>query len=697
MLASPGHSPRHLPPLPELPNDALQEDPSSSLALLTSTTQPVIDALIPRPQKAGFIAPPPPKRAKKQPVVLEEDEFVAGIERIVERDFFPDIPRLQSKLEWMEAVRSGDPEQMRLAQANIAQRRALMAATARSKQRGSRPDSGANQPSSSRGAPSFTPSVLASPATGSIRVPGGDISVPPSPAGSVGVAPSEASLDRWELGSELGGDAEERRMWRMKLREVEAAMKERRDEGEGEREGVDLRVGLDTYLRKYTSEDNASFSAIQEKERKRRELKSVPLLMPPGTEAAVDAAVKTRQAITEGGDKGKGLVALAAPDRTGVSKAGESEGGRGVEETDGFGTTGQPVNTLKQWAYTARNSLMFSSAARPAAPFTAEERQQRSMGPPKEVRARNTRFHTGKGGSSSASEAGQSDASEAAAAAAAAAVAQMYGAALPGGTPLPYYDPRGAADSKYDLDDMRRTPVPAGGNLPVGGGVGGGEEEDGGGVGGAVGMDGRVYSYVATPSPRPGVDASPFMTWGDIASTPMRLDADDEDLRLTAAHASGPQFQMPARGTRDEAAHSMARTAGKSLRRRQEMKGVGSSAGKGTPGGGVFSPGLRSGGLTPGSVRGGGTPGVGIAGVGRSGGVDASPRGASLSAAAQRLVSKALKKTREAVDTGLRASYAASPSHAPSPSPVRRGGSGGTPSVKGGQPSPSPLASRKGR
>lgn len=57
-------------------------------------------------------------------VVLDEDEWTDAIEAIIERDFFPEIPKAQSKLEWIEAVRSGDPARIRQAQRNVAQRRA---------------------------------------------------------------------------------------------------------------------------------------------------------------------------------------------------------------------------------------------------------------------------------------------------------------------------------------------------------------------------------------------------------------------------------------------------------------------------------------------------------------------------------------------------------------------------------------------
>eukprot|EP00775_Hariotina_reticulata_P010851 gene10851-11005_t len=70
--------------------------------------------------------PPPPPRSvgAKRKVVLEEDTYAEAIEAIVERDFFPHLPKLQNQLEWLQAVQSGDPAQIKRAQLNIAQRRA---------------------------------------------------------------------------------------------------------------------------------------------------------------------------------------------------------------------------------------------------------------------------------------------------------------------------------------------------------------------------------------------------------------------------------------------------------------------------------------------------------------------------------------------------------------------------------------------
>ncbi|RVW37531.1 hypothetical protein CK203_073911 [Vitis vinifera] len=91
MLLSPGHSPRHLSspsPSPSLSEKPQQNRNSSSV--LNVSANP-----------------------RKEVTVLDEDTYVAAIEKIVERDFFPDIPKLRDRLEWLEAVRSGDPLRIR--------------------------------------------------------------------------------------------------------------------------------------------------------------------------------------------------------------------------------------------------------------------------------------------------------------------------------------------------------------------------------------------------------------------------------------------------------------------------------------------------------------------------------------------------------------------------------------------------------
>jgi hypothetical protein len=38
----------------------------------------------------------------RAPVVLDEDEWTEALELIIERDYFPDIPKMQNKLEWLQ-------------------------------------------------------------------------------------------------------------------------------------------------------------------------------------------------------------------------------------------------------------------------------------------------------------------------------------------------------------------------------------------------------------------------------------------------------------------------------------------------------------------------------------------------------------------------------------------------------------------
>jgi len=50
---------------------------------------------------------PPPARSsgqkrQREQTLLEEDEWTDRIEAIIQRDFFPDLPKLQNKLEWLQ-------------------------------------------------------------------------------------------------------------------------------------------------------------------------------------------------------------------------------------------------------------------------------------------------------------------------------------------------------------------------------------------------------------------------------------------------------------------------------------------------------------------------------------------------------------------------------------------------------------------
>ena len=51
---------------------------------------------------ANAMLPPPPRAPKRKEVVLEEDEWTATLEAIIERDFFPELAKLESKVAWLQ-------------------------------------------------------------------------------------------------------------------------------------------------------------------------------------------------------------------------------------------------------------------------------------------------------------------------------------------------------------------------------------------------------------------------------------------------------------------------------------------------------------------------------------------------------------------------------------------------------------------
>ncbi|XP_058512765.1 splicing factor ESS-2 homolog isoform X1 [Ochotona princeps] len=51
--------------------------------------------------------------ASSKPRVLDEEEFIEGLQKVIQRDFFPDVEKLQAQKEYLEAEESGDLERMR--------------------------------------------------------------------------------------------------------------------------------------------------------------------------------------------------------------------------------------------------------------------------------------------------------------------------------------------------------------------------------------------------------------------------------------------------------------------------------------------------------------------------------------------------------------------------------------------------------
>ncbi|KAG9145463.1 hypothetical protein Leryth_021455 [Lithospermum erythrorhizon] len=304
---------------------------------------------------------------------------------------------------------------------------------------------------------------------------------------------------------------------------------------------------LDEFFRRYTSEDNESFEKLIEKVNRKR---------------------KERYDYLLEGEKRGGVELIEDVKREKVG-------------TDGYGTSDQPVATLKGWDYTAKNLLMYHPADNGEVALTEEERGERLKGLTKVINKGSTRFH----GKMSDSMEKEED-----------TVAVLY-TPVAGGTPVPFSDRDRDRLRKYDLEDLRKTPDQFY--------VETGKKADNG------------YSFVKTPSPAPGEDGSPFITWGEIEGTPLRLETEDTPIDIGGS-GNGPHFKIPMPPTRDLKAHSLSREAARKIRERSNM---------------FQKPPL------PSPVRGG----------------SATPR--TLSPAAQKFVRKAISKSSQSLDESLRASY----------------------------------------
>ncbi|WCJ37418.1 hypothetical protein M5689_018558 [Euphorbia peplus] len=469
MLLSPGHSPRHLSspsPSPSLnPNQALQ-----------TSDKPSITA---------------PSNPRNRPHVLDEDTYVDAIEKIIERDFFPDIAKLRDRLDLLEASKTGDPVQIRDAQLKIIERRGRIASNVEGSTRMSTRNR--TQTPGSTFMRNFTP------------------------------------LDEFEnrTPSVVDGDG---------------------NGGSAENVGdVDDSLSLDRFFRRYTSEDNDSFSKILEKVNRKRKERYVHLL--------------------EGENEDVKLSGDAKRDRI----------------TDGYGTSNQPPSTLEGWNYTAKNLLMYHPADRGEVPLTLDEQAVRLKALTKEINRPNTRFH-GKVLDSRPNDDG---------------TFEVLYTPVVGTTPHPVSGRDGDKMAKYDLEDLRRTPN----KFYV-------ESEK---------KAENGYNFVKTPSPAPGVDESPFITWGEIEGTPLRLEAEDTPIDIGGS-GDGPHFNIPNAPARDVKAHSLSREAARKLRQRSKM---------------FQKPPLHS------PARGG----------------SASPSARTFSPAAQKFMRNAISKASSSVDESLRASY----------------------------------------
>lgn len=426
---------------------------------------------------------PEQKTTRDNKKVLDEESYIESVQKIIQRDFYPDVEKLRAQNEYLDAEECGDLEKMRQIAIKFG--------------------SSLGKISRDSPVPYVTPATFETP---------------------------EAELGSPSLMS--------------KLRSGNKVV----TEGDAEKDENKASLpGLDDFLAKHTSEDNASFEQIMEVAEDREKMRNSWL----------------HEAEEESMQRHQEIMALPSAERQAIQSI-----QAGVDT----------------WRYQARNSLMYYP---PGVPDLDDVFKK-----PRDVIHRNTRF---------------------------------------------LKDPFSQALSKSQLQQAAAL------NAQY--------------KQGKVGPDGKElipqdspkvqgYGFVGTPSPIPGVEDSPLMTWGEIESTPFRLDGSETPY---VDKSPGPAFKILEPGRRERLGLKMANeAAAKNRAKKQEaLRRVTENLASLTPKG-----------LSP-----------------------------ALSPALQRLVNRTASKY---TDKALRASYTPSPAHPGTPGSKTPAGRLHTPTV-----TPSPRSATR--
>ncbi|KAI5806449.1 nuclear protein DGCR14 [Peziza echinospora] len=184
-------------------------------------TNPSSMALTKKSLDTELMPPPPPiKRIKRPPVVLDEDTYTDALSEIIARDFFPGLLEAKHQQEYLDALDSNDAEWIRDASRKLSE---VMTPQYRNKRRKVQRHQTGFTPLAAWGGVGVTPRFGDTPGT-----------VMSTPGSVISTAASSTST------------------------------------AQPSKPAVDTSLSLDAFQAKYTSEDNASFNDILDKQNEKR-------------------------------------------------------------------------------------------------------------------------------------------------------------------------------------------------------------------------------------------------------------------------------------------------------------------------------------------------------------------------------------------------------------------------------------------
>jgi protein DGCR14 len=361
--------------------------------------------------------PPKPKQ-----VILKEEDYVETIESILERDFFPDLPKLNNHLEWLEAVKNHDLKKMQEIQSRYHSKKSTSSLGGDEKP--FETPNFAETPINKK--PKFDPTAAMATSTEGSTLSSTTPLITATPS-THGIAASEV---------------------------------ESKTQPNDPKKLVIENMSLDSFLNKFTSEDDASFSKIMEEAHEKHKIR-YPWL---------HESQPTQRLAFEGPDS---------------------------ERPAGFLT----------WGHTARNALMYHPEGLPPTVEPEKVSAETKKILPENTRLRIT-FEQPKPQQPKKKE-----------------EVDVY-KLLQDPVKLLEHKKK-QKEVKVDLDDLRKTPAHSSSmaSVPPSPQVNG-------------------WSFVATPSPAPGEDHEPFVTWGNIEGTPLLL-SEPTDTPIVARDSEEPTFKVP--------------------------------------------------------------------------------------------------------------------------------------------------------